>query len=287
MLGGRAGLPIAIVAGALMPGCSRTTMPIVMGLRGMRGPRLGSLAALVFVAPLLRPITVVLTWSVLGWRMTVARVVAALAGSALLGALVNRFEPWFGRRQLPRIAGASQALDACCDSESCGMTTTAGGDRAWSRLVENLWQIVRRVIPYFVVGMALAEAVSTLLPEDAIPRALGGAGGVWEYLFAAVAGAPLYVCQGEEVPLTYAVLATGVGPGSSSHVPAGRCRHVRADRGDVTGRSRPPRHLRLHRALDHVRDRLGRRLSDADRPLTRSATPVPRIRAERVRARRR
>jgi uncharacterized protein len=93
------------------------------------------------------------------------------------------------------------------------MTTTAGGDRAWSRLVENLWQIVRRVIPYFVVGMALAEAVSTLLPEDAIPRALGGAGGVWEYLFAAVAGAPLYVCQGEEVPLTYAVLATGVGPG--------------------------------------------------------------------------
>jgi uncharacterized protein len=213
MLGGRAGLPIAIVAGALMPGCSRTTMPIVMGLRGMRGPRLGSLAALVFVAPLLSPITVVLTWSVLGWRMTVARVVAALAGSALLGALVNRFEPWFGRRQLPRIAGASQELDACCDSESCGMTTTAGGDRAWSRLVENLWQIVRRVIPYFVVGMALAAAVSTLLPEDAIPRALGGAGGVWVYLFAAVAGAPLHVCQGEEVPLTYAVLATGVGPG--------------------------------------------------------------------------
>ena len=45
------------------------------------------------------------TRSVLGWRMTVARVVTALAGSALLGALVNRFEPWFEGRQLPRIAG--------------------------------------------------------------------------------------------------------------------------------------------------------------------------------------
>lgn len=165
-----------------------------------------------------------------------------------LGALVNRFEPWFGRRQLPRIAGASQALDACCDSESCGMTTTAGGDRAWSRLVENLWQIVRRVITSWS-GWRWPEAASTLLPEDAIPRALGGAGGVWEYLFAAVAGAPLYVCQGEEVPLTYAVLATGVGPGSSSHVPAGRCRHVRADRGDVTGRSRPPRVTYVYIAL--------------------------------------
>ena len=56
----------------------------------------GSLTALVFVAPLLSPITVALTWSLLGWRMTVARVVAALAGSALLGALINRFEPWVG-----------------------------------------------------------------------------------------------------------------------------------------------------------------------------------------------
>lgn len=29
----------------------------------------------------------------------------------------------------------------------------------------------------------------------------------------AIAGAPLYVCQGEEVPLTYVVLASGVAPG--------------------------------------------------------------------------
>ena len=42
---------------------------------------------------------------------------------------------------------------------------------------------------------------------------MGGSGGSWAYLLAAVAGAPLYVCQGEEVPLTYAVLATGVGSG--------------------------------------------------------------------------
>jgi len=73
-LGGRTGLPVAIAAGALMPGCSRTTMPIVMGLRGVRGPRLGSLTALLFVAPLLSPITVALTWSVLvRWRAVIHR----------------------------------------------------------------------------------------------------------------------------------------------------------------------------------------------------------------------
>ncbi len=212
-LGGRTGLPLAIAVGALMPGCSRTTMPLVVGLRGMRGLRLGSLTALLFVAPLLSPVTVALTWSVLGWRMTVARVIAALGGSALLGSLINRYEPWFERQRRPLIAGGSPELDDCCVTSTCDTATGAGDPRASRRLAANLWRIVRRVTPYFIAGMALAAAVSTLLPEDAIPKALGGARGIWAYLFAAVAGAPLYVCQGEEVPLTYAVLASGVAPG--------------------------------------------------------------------------
>jgi uncharacterized membrane protein YraQ (UPF0718 family) len=49
-LGGHTELPLAIAVGALMPGCSRTTTPIVIGLRGIRGPKLGSLTALLFVA---------------------------------------------------------------------------------------------------------------------------------------------------------------------------------------------------------------------------------------------
>ena len=214
VLGGRAGLPVAITAGALMPGCSRTTMPLAIGLRGIGGVRLGSLTALVFVAPLLSPITVALTWSLLGWRITVARVIAALAGSALLGALINRYEPWFEANQRPRIAGASPELDRCCDGESCTSSGEPSSEpSAWARLAANASRTLRRVLPYFIAGMALAAAVSTLLPEDAIPKALGGASGVWVYAFAAVAGAPLYVCQGEEVPLTYAVLASGVARG--------------------------------------------------------------------------
>ena len=214
LLGGRAGLPVAITAGALMPGCSRTTLPLAIGLRGIAGVRLGSLTALVFVAPLLSPITVALTWSLLGWRMTVARVIAALAGSALLGALINHYEPWFEAHQRPRIMGASPELDRCCTDDACERTAEASGLRTASeQLATNLRNTLRRVVPYFLAGMALAAAVSTLLPEDAIPKALGGAGGVWVYLFAAMAGAPLYVCQGDEVPLTYAVLASGVAPG--------------------------------------------------------------------------
>lgn len=209
LLTGRHGLPVAIAAGAAMPGCSRTTMPIAMGLRGMPGQRLGNLTALIFVAPLLSPITIALTWSVLGWRMTAARVIASLLGAVLLGTLINRREQWFEPHpRMPPLAGASPELDSCQPTgERCAQPSAA------RRLSTTALALTRRVAPYFIAGMALAAAITALLPEDAIPDLLGGTGGVWAFALASVIGAPLYVCQGEEVPLTYAVLASGLGPG--------------------------------------------------------------------------
>ena len=211
LLGGRRGLAVAIATGALMPGCSRTTMPLAIGLRRMPGQRLGNLTALIFVAPLLSPITITLTWSILGWRMTLARVIASLAGAALLGALINHYERWFEPQPRPMpIMGA--AVDACSTS-CCAPIDTEPAPPPVRRLADNTLRIARRVLLYFVGGIAFAALLSTLIPEDAIPKLVGGSAGPFAYLMAAVAGAPLYVCQGEEVPLTYAVLATGLGSG--------------------------------------------------------------------------
>jgi uncharacterized protein len=76
-------------------------------------------------------------------------------------------------------------------------------------------RILRSVVPYFLLGMVVAAALSALVPEDAVPRVLGAAGGVWAFTLAAVVGIPLYVCEGEEVPLTVGLLAAGLGPGPS------------------------------------------------------------------------
>jgi uncharacterized membrane protein YraQ (UPF0718 family) len=56
------------------------------------GAPLGTLTAPVFVVPLPGPVTAALTWSLLGWRMTAARVLAAPDGAALLGVLINHGE---------------------------------------------------------------------------------------------------------------------------------------------------------------------------------------------------
>lgn len=50
--------------------------------------------------------------------------------------------------------------------------------------------------------MLVAAVLSALVPEDAVSDLLGGSSGVWAFALAAAVGIPLYVCEGEEVPLT-------------------------------------------------------------------------------------
>jgi uncharacterized membrane protein YraQ (UPF0718 family) len=196
VVGGRGLRPLlmAVVAAALLPGCSCATMPMASGMRDTGAPRLGTTTAFIFMSPLLSPVTVALTWAMLGWRMTAARVLASFAGSILLGLVVDRLEWWF-------------AKDGTSGSECVSIAPPAAG--FWP----GLWGILRKITPYFLLGMGIAAALSAILPEEAIPRYLGGSSGVWAYLLAALVGIPLYVCEGEEVPITFALPARGLGQG--------------------------------------------------------------------------
>jgi uncharacterized membrane protein YraQ (UPF0718 family) len=214
-LGGRSGLPAAVTAGAVLPGCSCTTMPLAAGLSGLAGARVGTLTAFVFVSPLLSPITVLLTLSLLGWEMTTARVLAALGGSLVIGLIINRYETHFRpqRRLLP-VAGGSPEADRCCTA-ACQPTASESTPNRWGELTRSTGRILRSVVPYFLAGMLVAAVLSALVPEDAVPELLGASSGVWAFALAAAVGIPLYVCEGEEVPLTVGLLAAGLGPGPS------------------------------------------------------------------------
>ncbi len=205
----RTSLAAAVAAGALLPGCSCATMPMAAGMQRSGGPRRGVLAAFVFVSPLLSPITVALTWSMLGWRMTVARVAASVVGAFGFGLFLNRFESWFDEpavadaEPLPISGGAVDARTDVCETDGPLVR----------RLRSSFLQILRTVTPYFILGMAAAALLATLVPDGAIPRLLGGSAGPAAFLVAALVGIPLYVCEGEEVPITFALLRAGLAQG--------------------------------------------------------------------------
>jgi Predicted permease len=197
-------------------------------------------AAFIFASPLLSPITVALTWAMLGWEMTLARTIAAIAGALLLGAALHRLEARLApgpRALLMPIAGGSPECDPACCSEP------GGGAGHARHFATSMRRILRTILPYFALGMAIAAAIIALLPEQAFPGALGGSSVLAVYLLAAIVAIPIYVCEGEEVPITYALVGHGLGQGPALTFllgSVGTCVPTMLMSQSLIGRGRPP-----------------------------------------------
>ena len=194
----------ASVLGAVLPGCACATIPMAEGLKRL-GAGLGTVTAFIMISPLLSPITVLITYGMLGWEITVARVFFSFVGALLIGLVLNGLERYkvagFGiKTHNPRlIRGLTVREESCYIEENQGF-------------FGNLISTVRGLLRYFLIGMLIASVLTTLVPEGSFSRYMV-ASGVLAYVVAAFVGIPLYVCEGEEVPITFALLKMGLGVG--------------------------------------------------------------------------
>lgn len=193
----------AVLAGAVLPGCAMSTMPLAQSLR-RRGAALGTLTAFIMIAPILSPHTIVLTATLVSVPMAIGRVVLSLAVTLLLGTVLNAMER---RGSLASPATKSAAnKDQRCNAESAPEQASA-----WRRFLTELEANLRSLTPYLLGGLFVAALISATIPADTIHQYLRAG---WKaYLFAALIAFPIYVCDGGEIPLTRALLAMGVGPG--------------------------------------------------------------------------
>jgi len=197
---------LASALAAVLPGCSCATGPMAQGLH-RQGASLGTVTAFLMMSPLLAPTTIVLTWGVLGWPFALARVAFPFMFIPLLGMLLNRMDGRTGWGAPRPVAGGSIEAASCCDDPACAVPESVR-----PRFLPEFLTVLRNLARPFLLGLAIAAALSALLPEDIIPRTIGAAG-PFAFLAAALIGIPLYVCEGEEVVLTYAALGVGLASG--------------------------------------------------------------------------
>ncbi|OGR40606.1 MAG: hypothetical protein A2X29_01180 [Elusimicrobia bacterium GWA2_64_40] len=203
--GGWLSMAKAAALGMIMPGCSCATMPMAEGLR-RKGADLGTVTSFLLASPLASPQTLVLTWALLGWKFAAARTLAALLGGIMIGAIflwLERSRPGF--LDVPAPAPEKK----CCSGCGCsGGEETEGPKKFWPVFID----ILKDLGKYFALGMAIASALVVLLPADLVTRYIGSSGPL-AYVAAVLLGVPLYVCEGEEIPLTLSLLKLGLGPG--------------------------------------------------------------------------
>lgn len=195
----------ASLLGSLLPGCACATIPMAEGLK-KKGASLGTLASFIMVAALLAPHTIILTYGLLGWKFTVARIVFSLAGAILLGVAFNYFQSKNVKGfELPLNSTQTPAKDGCC-----------AGCAPELEINKSFWKnfvvITKDLGKYFLLGMVIASLLTTFVPEDAVGKYIGSSGFL-AYLSAALIGIPLYVCEGEEIPITLALVNIGLGQG--------------------------------------------------------------------------
>jgi uncharacterized membrane protein YraQ (UPF0718 family) len=188
---------IATLLGSMLPGCAMTTMPMALSLR-KKGVALSTLATFIFVAPLLSPHIMILSWGVLGTEFTVARLVFSVVGALFLGYVLLFLEKK-GVLSFP-VNLAVDTSAACC-----------GGckEEQPQTFLQSCVSISKDLGKYFLIGAVIASLLMALVPPTFFADFLDRAG-IFEYPIAAFAGIPLYVCEGEEIPLTLSLLTLGV-----------------------------------------------------------------------------
>jgi uncharacterized membrane protein YraQ (UPF0718 family) len=198
---GSASVINASILGAILPGCSCATVPMANGLKE-KGASLGTLSAFIMVSPLLSPQTVLLTYAMLGIKFTIARIIFSLSGAIILGLLFNYFE----KKKIKGFIFSDKPGDSCASCPpGCEEIEKLSFGRSFIRITKDLGK-------YFILGMFIASLLIVLIPEEAIPRYIGSSG-IFAYLVAVLIGIPVYICEGEEIPLTRALLKLGLGQG--------------------------------------------------------------------------
>ena len=203
--GGGLSMAKASILGMVLPGCSCAAMPMAAGLR-RKGADLGTVTSFLLASPLVSPQTLVLTFAVLGWKFAAARVLAAFCGAMMIGAVFL----WLERRRPGFLdIPAAEPVKKCCSG--CGCSDGEDADEP-KKFWPVFMDILKDLAKYFILGMAIASLLTVLLPPGAITRYIGSSGPL-AYISAVLVGVPLYVCEGEEIPLTLSLMKLGLGPG--------------------------------------------------------------------------
>ena len=194
---------LASVFGAVTPFCSCSSIPLFIGfVRG--GIPLGVTFAFLITSPLVNEVAVAMFLGSFGWRIT--------ALYALSGVLLGTVGGWLlGRMRLESL------LSDWARNPSAAPVDTAAGPERRIRLravTAEAFSIVRSVLPYVLIGIALGAAVHGFVPADFFSRFLSGAE-FWSVPAGVLCGVPMYTNAAGIVPIMEVLVAKGVPLGTA------------------------------------------------------------------------
>ena len=187
--------------GVITPFCSCSAVPLFIGFVEAGVP-LGVTFAFLISAPMVNEVAVVLLWGLFGPGIAVAYLVAGLLVAIGAGLVVGRLH--LERFVEPYVyeVRSGAAIDL-------RLTLEQRVRDAW----DSTRQLVRRIAPWVVIGIALGSLIHGYAPTDLV-ASIGGRENPLAVPLVVMLGVPLYANAAGTIPIVEALLGKGVPVGT-------------------------------------------------------------------------
>ena len=207
MLAGRrqtAGNVLASLLGVVTPFCSCSAVPLFIGFV-TTGVPLGVTFSFLIAAPMINEVALVLLFGLFGWKVAAlylgtGLVIAMLAGWVIGKLRLERWvEGWVYATALASSASGTEERMSWAERISSGR--------------DAVKDIVSRVWPYVLAGIAVGAGIHGYVPEQ-LMASIMGKGAWWSVPLAVVIGIPMYSNAAGIIPVIQALLEKGAALGT-------------------------------------------------------------------------
>lgn len=205
--GKRAGVGnvLAALLGIVTPFCSCSAVPLFIGILSAGVP-LGVTFSFLISAPMVNEVALVMLLGLFGWKVAALYLVMGLAVAIVAGMVIGRL-------------GMEQHLEDWVQAVAKGQgeSTFNGEGMDWSQRLQagadHVKEIVGKVWPYVVAGIALGAGIHGYVPQDLMASIMGREAW-WSVPVAVLLGVPMYTNAAGVIPVVQALLGKGAALGT-------------------------------------------------------------------------
>jgi len=207
LAGRRAGVGNALAAllGIVTPFCSCSAVPLFIGILSAGVP-LGVTFSFLISAPMVNEVALVMLLGLFGWKVAALYLAMGLAVAIVAGLVIGRLgmerylEDW---------------VQAVARGQGAGIYE--GGSQSWVQRLDagghHVREIVGKVWPYVLAGIALGAGIHGYVPEDFMASIMGR-DAWWSVPAAVLLGVPMYTNAAGIIPIVQALLGKGAALGT-------------------------------------------------------------------------
>lgn len=205
LLGGKrqgVGNVLAALLGIVTPFCSCSAVPLFIGFVESGIP-LGVTFSFLIAAPTINEVAIVMLFGLFGWKVAGLYILSGLLIAILAGMVIGRLKL---ERYVEDFVWQMQAVGGLPGEQ---LTWTERIQRA----AQSVKEIVGKVWPYVVVGIAVGAGIHGYVPESALAGIMGKQAW-WSVPAAVLLGVPLYSNAAGVIPIVSALMEKGASLGT-------------------------------------------------------------------------